>query len=94
MSADNWVTCPRCLANAKKEKEDLIAKKNDCYGKIPEDKYLELVFEADKPIENEQTLREDYDIGIDGDEFSVNFRASCTKCGLIYKYSFNEQLKL
>jgi hypothetical protein len=45
-----------------------------------------------KPSENEE-LREDYEVYIAGDVFTVSYGASCWKCGISYEYKRKVPLK-
>lgn len=44
-----------------------------------------------------ETMREDYDIGIESDEFEVDFRASCVQrlggCGFSYSFKWQEKVQ-
>lgn len=92
MSADNWSICPKCRKNAVIEKEKQAAEVISSYGKIPREKWLELKCAADTQLDLDQTLREDYEIGIDENgEFFVDYYASCN-CG--FKFSFTEKRAL
>ena len=94
MSADNWAICPKC-----KEKNDELNKKRILdtakkYGKIPAEEYITLAKETSKPIEIEETMREDYEIGVDEDGvFNVDYFCSCAKCGFKYAYKHSESAK-
>ena len=91
MSADNWTICPKC----KSKKEDIEKKTRleaeRSYGKVTPDKFLTLI-NAVLNKENkkqEETLREDYKIGMDGyGSFSINYRAGCVECGFKYSYDY------
>ena len=90
MSADNWAVCPLCVRLAKQEKLAL-------YGKVSEEEYLDAVKRYDKIIasSNENTLREDYDIGISKDgTFTVSYSGSCKRCGLKYQYKYSTPVEL
>jgi hypothetical protein len=98
MSADNWTVCPRCLKLAEKElavtEKDVTAN----YGKIPADQYLaslEIIKKMKHMLENpEQTLREDYDIGVNGQEFSVGYSARCATCGWNHTFKHEEKVTI
>jgi hypothetical protein len=78
MSADNWATCPRCMANARAEKARQEAEAVAAYGVKSVDEYLKLRELAETDIDLEPTLREDYEISIDDTgTFDVNYRAWC-----------------
>lgn len=97
MSADSWTTCPACeeagrndvskYARAKKELDEL-------YGKIPADDYAERLRRLSSlPTreEEEETLREDFQIGIFNGEFTVEYGAHCTVCGWSFEYDNNKK---
>ena len=85
MSADNWGICPKCKETAEKN----IA---SAYGKVSEEEYLATLNKR-KEVENETTLREDYEVGVDIDgEFSVSYSCHCSKCGFKFEYKYSQEL--
>lgn len=96
MSADNWTTCPRCTINRDAEVAKAKAKADAKYGKVPAQEFMELLVQAEsaKNTDLPRTMREDYDIGIEGGEFEINFRASCSTCGFRYEYKHAEQVTI
>lgn len=86
MSADNWTTCPSCEHDAEEARKARVRKARDAYGKVSEAEYLDLVRKAEKPVELEETLREDFSIGIQGGAFGVSYRASCEHCGFEFRF--------
>ncbi len=93
MSADNWTQCPKCNFDREAEADAKDAFAESQYGKVPINEYHNLLTEAaafresvPDLIEEDRTLSEDYDIGIFGSEFEVNYRATCHKCGYTFKY--------
>ena len=78
MAADSWNTCPKChsLRVAEREREwDHLRKQ---YGKIDPDEFVRLTTklrespDPDFDSEDNQSLREDYELGINEDgEFWV-----------------------
>jgi len=100
MSADNWTICPRCeekrLETYKKVLEEgterLKKKIKDLTKKVkdPEEYRIQLteIMEAEGVAqpEAEDTLRENFDIGIYEGHFFIEYEAECTKCG--FKFSF------
>ena len=86
MSADNWTRCPRC----DKRENDI---KHNLYGKVPEEDYLAAVNEI-KKAKTEENLREDYDIGVFRNTFSVNYVCHCDKCGYHFEYEFGKELEI
>ena len=93
MSANNWRTCPRCMKQALETKDRLQKQATESYGKIPVDEYVKFQKAAERDISLEETLREDYEIGIDvtGD-FSASYRAHCSSCGFKYEFKHNEKV--
>lgn len=95
MSADNWAICPRCKKKIEADKAQLVSKMEKSYGKIPVADFLYLKANADKPIEWEATMREDYEIGVDDDgEFSMNYSCSCSMCGFEFNYEYKQVVPL
>jgi hypothetical protein len=64
-------------------------KVKDSYGKVSAEEYLCLTKQFEKPVEREQTLREDYELGIVENKFYVSYRASCTACK--FSFTFKEE---
>jgi len=86
MSADNWTTCPGCTNRIKN-----IEKLKNGYGKLSEKEYLELR-EQMKKITEDDSLRENYEIGISDNKFSVSYHAYCEECGFKYTYSYEKKI--
>lgn len=96
MSADNWTICPRCRAKVDKLNEARIAAPGLAYGKVSQDKYARLVDEAKNLIPYEDSLREDYEIGIvQGKGVPVQFYVSYSgQCDCGFAFSFNKEQKI
>lgn len=93
MSADNWGTCPKCKVKNDKANAERISEAEGKYGKIPSDEYRALIKEAEKPIEFEETLREDYEMHTDNAGlFYVSYSCRCDECGFQHKFHHDEQL--
>lgn len=101
MSADNWTTCPECrrLKDAKRQK--LIKKAEEAYGKVSAAEYQRLLAEArvavapgtDEPEDN-TTLREDYEIGVNTDGvLEISYGCSCRECGFSFSYKNEVEAK-
>jgi hypothetical protein len=88
MSADKYVTCPRCAKVAASKREKAIAKAQAQYGKVPAAEYRRLIGEAEALPEQPEkhTLAEYYEFIIDETGFFVDFRASCYVCGFSHEY--------
>ena len=89
MSADNWTYCPKCTEKANIARQAFEKKVKDSYGKVSAEEYLRLTEQLKKPDEREQTLREDYELGIVEGRFYVSYRASCTACK--FSFTFKEE---
>lgn len=96
MSADNWRTCPQCLAQSTAAANAAFRKAADAYGKVSAADWEALrdaARELDK-AEQKDTLREDYELGTTpSGEFYVSYSCACTECGFSHKFSHREQLK-
>lgn len=86
MSANNWTQCPKCVAAEKERQTKAVAKSAKSYGKVDPDKFLAML-EDQKPREIEDTMREDYELGVDSSgDFYVSYRCSCNKCDFEFRY--------
>lgn len=95
MSANNWATCPRCLAEAEKTKTALAAEAAAAYGKVPEDEYAQMREQSREDITLDSTMREDYELGVNMlGEFRLSFSASCGTCGYRFEFETTEQTKI
>lgn len=96
MSADNWTICPKCERKDRVDKEKALDIAIINYGKVSAEEYEHAIFKARKGLENEYdpTFREDWEIGLIGDEFAVRYRGSCTNCDFAYKFDFEKQLEV
>lgn len=92
MSADNWTTCPKCLA-ADAAKSDANRKQvAESYGKVASEEYLKRVAALTKGPALEDTLREDYEIGIYKGEFFVSYTGSCSVCKFSHSFKHKEKV--
>jgi len=92
MSANNWTKCPKCEAKLIAEKAAKLDKARKSYGKVTAEEYEGRMALAQSASRKEpgDTLREDYEIGIDGSEFFVSYYASCHACGFKYQYKIRQ----
>lgn len=92
MSADNWGKCPVCYKKAKEERANAKTKAKEEYGKVSIDEFQELVHEAVKELNLDDTLREDYVIETnDAGYFHIEYKCEC-ECG--FKYEFKEHINI
>jgi hypothetical protein len=95
MSADNWRVCPKCLAKEEKNHGDLSEKARQLYGKVPSDEWIDMISEAQKEVELEDTLREDWELKMKEDgEFYINYCCSCVECNFQFEYKYTERVKI
>lgn len=74
-------------------KEQLVRKANESYGFVPPGEYLKLLEESRNPENAEETLREDYELGVDTEGlFSVSYSASCESCDFSFKFKHSERV--
>lgn len=94
MSADNWTICPQCAKEANSEAQAKREKAKESYGKVIAEEYLRYLREADAIAEfdAEETLREDYSIGIRDGKLSVFYSAGYTKCGFDHTFKYTEEV--
>lgn len=94
MSADRWRECPRCRKLAETNKESRRARLAKKYGKIDAAEFVRLTAEIEKPVKLEESLCEDYGVGLseDGTEFGVSYSAVCQACD--FKFQFRNDAKV
>lgn len=90
MSADNWAVCPKCHAEARAKRAAAAELASTAYGVKPVEEFDRLRAIASAPLDTEKlrTLREDYDIGVYGDDeeatqasLVISYEGSCKTCG-------------
>lgn len=91
MSASNWDVCFRCNKKAQEEHRERENEFAKSYGKVSAEEYERLRMEARRgPSEPQETLREDYELGICSDgKFYVIYSAHCEECG--FKHDFRHE---
>jgi hypothetical protein len=106
MSADNWEICPQCLWIAKNGKAADRKKVEEQYGKLSLQEWLELVknvtlgaeyvdASAEVNEEDYRTVREYYEIGLDGyggGTFFLNYSGSCDVCDFVYEFKVDNTI--
>ncbi len=97
MSADNWATCPQCLAAAHEWQEAVQEAAERGYGTLPLEEFDRLRVEASKEIDPEladlSTFREDYELWVDeGFEFHVTYTGHCSRCHLHHSFKLDERI--
>lgn len=96
VSADNWTTCPQCDEKWQRELAKKGAEVDAAYGKVSPDEYeaLRSKLKAFVSVRTEETFREDYEVGIDGERFVVDYHGRCTACGFAHKFRHVSRLAL
>jgi hypothetical protein len=95
MSANNWARCPKCKEKEFSRRKKAEEKVKEFYGKISAEEYFEKLksLESKKTAEYvKPTIREDYEIGIDGDVFKIKYSGVCSECG--FKFTFEKTVDL
>ena len=96
MSADNWTTCPKCRVAFLKKIDDAKRKAESAYGKVSEAAYHAILKAAkeEEGKQQEETLREDYGIGMGEDfDFYVSYSCFCKTCGFKFQFKYEEKAK-
>lgn len=95
MSAKNWGICPRCHAAMVAAQKELKEKLKSAYGKVGEQEYLELQQRAKLSPKLGESMREDWELGIEPDgTFAIRYYATCEKCGFKHQFILTEKLKV
>tara|TARA_R110000772_G_scaffold78559_1_gene168541 strand:+ start:3605 stop:3913 length:309 start_codon:yes stop_codon:yes gene_type:complete len=84
MSADRWTTCPACENEKRIDADKLESKLHESYGVVSPAEYDNLKSELTKAQYMEdfdKSLREDYEIGIEGGIFEYEYSCHCKECG-------------
>ena len=90
MSADNWAICPQCKASKLAVRDENKRKAEESYGKVDAAEYLRLLQVSSIAVKVEETMREDYEIGVDDEGvFHIGYYASCN-CGFKFEYKHTE----
>ncbi|MDE2105007.1 MAG: hypothetical protein KGL39_47655 [Patescibacteria group bacterium] len=64
------------------------------YGKIEPTEFIKRSAEAEKPVDLEETLREDYELGLLNGQFYMSYRAACNACKFEFRYRHEEAVKI
>lgn len=97
MSASNWRQCPQCLKRRAAEKSGLVKAAQDQYGKVSIEDFMAAKQAAEQfdPEEIEDTLREDYWIGVSSlGVFRAHYSCQCTACGYSFEFKHDRQTEL
>lgn len=95
MGANNWRVCPKCKKDREVRAEELSIEAAEAYGKVSVEEWKSLdakAKECAQPLDSE-TLREDYEIGMQSDgEFFFDYGCSCSVCGFSHSKKVEEQV--
>jgi hypothetical protein len=93
MSADNWTTCPKCKQTEQEKRDKQRSNLRKSYGKVDPLEYEKLLTASKAEIALDDTLREDYEIGVDSDGcFDISYSCSCTKCDFRYTFKHSDKV--
>lgn len=90
MSANRWVHCPVCQRKMETARAEAYQQVLEKYGKLSAEDYTQQLHEAEQLPTKVPTasLREDYEIGIDGESLVMTYSCRCARCGAKYEYCF------
>jgi hypothetical protein len=94
MSAKNWSVCPKCVKLANAKTAQTIAEANKKYGTVSMDEFISLVEKLSGKQHLEETLREDYQLGVGNGTFQLNYHCHCDRCGFEFEYKHKESIPL
>lgn len=95
MSAKNWATCPACYKKALAAQTRSKLKLEEAYGRVSIEEFSELQEIANRPIVTNQSLREDYHLGINADQvFELLYKAACQHCDYQYTIAISKPQSL
>lgn len=86
MSARNYKSCPRCIDRAAKRKKAAYAKVHAEYGKVSEEKYEQLMEQAQSCMVLTDSLGEHYEMLFDAGKFHFSYSCHCDECGFSFKH--------
>lgn len=91
MSANNWAVCPKCQADLEARRRQRWERADAAYGQVSRDEHARLVKLAQAADDIEETLREDYSLGVRGGVFEVSYHCQC-QCGFTYRFRHKESV--
>jgi hypothetical protein len=92
VSANNWDVCPACKKKAEAARLKAMEDAAKAYGKVPPDEWKELSDRASKPVDLDETMREDYELGVDSKGvFGVSYSASCQECAFVFRFKHEQK---
>lgn len=91
MSADNWTVCPKCGTENEGAEERERERRKALYGTIPMEEWEALNKKPLPQDEPEDTLREDYEIGIWDGKFFAKYSGYCTNDDCDFQFEFNHE---
>ena len=91
MTADRWAICPNCVKVSAAKERVLLEKIEQPYG--PKIEYLQLCEEYELlKRELHRDLREEWELGFQGDVFKIWYYAQCMKCAFVKEFTHREEL--
>ena len=86
MSADNWTLCPKCTERISREQKEKEQKIDSQYGVLPPSDFVRQYKESRNVINQEETLREDYDFYNNDGILLIKYRCGCSECDFVYEF--------
>ena len=93
MSVDNWTFCPRCERRRQKRLARLAHDVDVAYGKSIEYERKRRALADARNEESAAMFREDYEIGVIGDDFVVEYVGYCTNCRLTVCFTHHKTIE-
>lgn len=90
MSASNWAFCPRCMFRRRQVIEQEECRVDAMYGNVSVSDFdaarasLEALKKHGVREEQDETLREDYEIWLDDGTLKIRYSAHCEACSLTF----------
>lgn len=87
MSADRWSVCPKCYEDHLEKIAEMEKDLEASYGKVPIEVYRqkEELLKLTQELDPKTTLREDWELYLEGAELHIRYEASCEECKLHFK---------
>ena len=94
MSPRNWADCPRCAKNHEEAHAKRLAALDRAYGVVSVDEYMKMGKEASVAAgPPKETMREDYEVGVTGEKFTLSYGCTCNVCGWSFSKSLTEEVE-
>lgn len=92
MSADNWTMCPRCVMADEEDRAKKSREVNKLYGVVSQEEYVVALNASKERKFIDDSLHENYSVGIENGVFEVTYSASCSKCHFKFEYKYTKDV--